>query len=234
MLFDIISLIIIIVFLIIGYKVGAAKVIGRFAALVFAFISAVCLSRLLANFIYYAFIHKAVLNNITSIANDSGLATAAQKTNELLSSSPAFFANILSYFNINDASFSALFNESAISSIENAFMVPVVAIISLILFIILFGVILFLSRKLVKILVKLFRLPLIKVFDSAIGLIFGLIEGILIIYILAITVSIIIPFTNGNVYILNEEYINKSLVFTFIYSGNIVSFLQNLFFSIGK
>ena len=120
------------------------------------------------------------------------------------------------------------------NTIENAVMTPVVAVISLILFLILFGLILFLVRKLINLVVKLFRLPVIRVLDSAVGLFIGLMEGLILIYILAIAVSIAIPFTGGNLYLLNEGYINSSYVFSLIYNGEIVNSLQNFIFSIGK
>ena len=99
MLFDIISLIIIIISLIIGFKTGAAKVIGRLFSLVISFLCAVFLSHILASFIYTTFIQAAVINNITEVANNSALTTASQKASELLSGFPIIFANIMSYFN---------------------------------------------------------------------------------------------------------------------------------------
>ncbi len=234
MLFDIISLIIIVISLIIGFKTGAAKVIGRLFSLVISFLCAVFLSHILASFIYTTFIQAAVINNITEIANNSALATASQKANELLSDFPIIFANIMSYFNVTESSVTDLYNSSAMNTIENAVMTPVVAVISLILFLILFGLILFLVRKLINLIVKLFRLPVIRVLDSAVGLFIGLMEGLILIYILAIAVSIAIPFTGGNLYFLNEGYINSSYVFSLIYNGEIVNSLQNFIFSIGK
>ena len=234
MILDIITLIIIIIFMIIGLKKGAAKIFGSFFSVLISFAASVVLSHLLASIIYSTFIQAAIIKNINSVANDVGLVTASQKASELFSAFPAFVSNILAYFNVNEGVIADLFNTSAINNIESAFMAPVVAVISLILFLILFGFILFITKKLINLIVKIFRLPVIRILDSIVGMCIGVVEGALIIYILAMLISIIIPFTSGELYILNEKYINDSYVFSLIYNGNIVSDIQNFVFSISR
>lgn len=231
MIFDIISIIFLLVFAVIGAKTGAAKAFARFFSFILAFTAAAFLAHFIAQVIYSAFIKTAIISNINSVINDAGLTTASQKAAELFSGFPVVFANILTYFGISQLSLTSMLDAGAVNSIEGLFMTPVVAVISIILFIILSGILLFVVRKLMFLVAKLFRLPVIRIVDSVLGLFVGLLEGMLLVFVFAMAIKLAIPFTSGNLLVLNEEYISESYFFSIIYFGNFSDIVQNFVFS---
>lgn len=234
MIYDIVSLIVIVVFAIIGAKKGAAKVFFNLLSYVAAFVASVLLSHFLAEIVYNAFLKQTITDNITSVINDASVTTASEKAAEFLSTLPAFFANAFSYFGTSADSFTAMFTDSAVSGIEAVVMTPIVGIISLILFIILFAVLLFVFKKLFGAIAKLFRLPLINVADTIVGLVFGILEGILAVYIMAFLIRLIIPLTGGDVLFFNETYVADSVFFSLFYFGGLSTVVQGFVYSISN
>lgn len=232
MIYDIISLIIIVVFAIIGAKTGAAKVFFRILSYVAAFMVSVFLSHFLAELVYNTFIRQTITDNIADVVNNSSLATASEKASEFLAALPSFFSNSISYFGVSDDSLSAMFTDSAVSGIESVVMTPVVGVISLILFVILFVVLLFLFKRLFGGIAKIFRLPLINIADTIVGLVLGVLEGILAVYLLALLIKLVIPLTGGDVLILNETYVADSQFFSLFYFGELSSLVQGFIYSI--
>lgn len=231
MIYDILSLIIIVVFAIIGIKNGAAKVICRLLAVISAFLLSVFLSHFLAELVYNIFIKQTIVDNITGIINNSSLSTASEKANELLSSLPMALSNSLSYFGVTEGTLSEMFDTTAVSNIESLIKTPIVGIISIILFIVLFVLLLFLLKKVFRGISKIFRLPLIRVIDSILGFALGVTEGVLVVCLLAFLVKLIIPLTGGDVYLLNETAVADSRLFSFIYFGGLSSLVQGLIYS---
>ena len=231
MILDIFCLIIVVVFAIIGIKTGAAKVVFRLLSVVCSFVLSLFLSHFLAELVYNAFIKQTITDNISKVVNDTALGTAQQKASELLGSLPALLANSLEYFRISEAKVTDMFNTSAVSGIEGAVMTPIVGVVSFVIFVILFLIFVFVFKKLFGVIAKIFRLPFIRVVDSLLGLVLGILEGILAIYIFAFALKIIIPLTSGNAFIINEAYISESFVFSLFYFGGINSFVQSFIYS---
>ena len=159
------------------------------------------------------------------------MATAAEKAAGFLTSLPLFLTNSLAYFGVNEAKVSELFGSSAVSAVEEVVMTPVVGIISIVFFVILFIILLFLLKKVFGGIAKLFRLPLIRVVDSALGFVLGLVEGLLAVYILAFALKLIIPLTGGELFIINEAYVSESMFFSLFYFGGLNSIIQSFIYS---
>lgn len=231
MILDIFCLIIVVVFAIIGIKTGAAKVVFRLLSVVCAFVLSLFLSHFLAELVYNVFIKQTITDIISKVVNDTALGTAQQKASELLGSLPALLANSLEYFGISEAKVTDMFNTSAVSGIEGAIMTPIVGVISIIFFVVLFLLSLFVFKKIFGGVSKIFRLPFIRVVDSLLGLVLGVLEGIMTICLFAFVLKLVIPLTGSNVYVINEAYISESFVFSLFYFGGINSFVQSFIYS---
>jgi len=231
MVLDILSLIIILIFVIAGIRTGAAKAICRLLALVSSFLLAVFISHFLAELVYNAFIKQTIIESVSKVVNDSALTSAAQKASGLMESLPTVLSNSLVYFGVNEAKVSELFGNSATLAIEEVIMTPVVGVISVVFFLILFILLLFVLNKVFKGVSKLFRLPLIRVVDSLAGMVLGVLEGLLAVYILAFAFKLIIPLTGGGVFILNEAYISESIFFSLFYFGGLNTLIQSFIYS---
>lgn len=230
MFYDIIFLIIIVIFAIIGFTCGFSKILRRVFSVVCAFFLTLFAAHYLAELIYNVFMRSAVISNINSAVHQSGLDNALDKAGQLLSSFPAFLTNVFEYFEITQSSLASLINDSATESIESLFMTPIVGLMSVLIFILLFGFIFFLCSKLFKAVFKLFRLPVIRILDSVAGLLFGIIEGLIVVYIFTLLLRIIIPLTDGEWLFINESYIKESFVFSKLYFGGIINFFQSTVF----
>lgn len=231
MIYDIVSLIIIIVFVIIGVKSGAAKAICRLLSLVFSFILAVFLSHFLAELVYNTFIKQTIIDNISSVVNDSALSTAAEKAQGIMDSLPLVLSNSLSYFGVSSASLTSMLTSSQVNSIESVIMTPIVGVISIVFFIILFVLLLFVLKRVFRGISKIFRLPLIRVIDSAFGFVLGILEGVLAVSVLAFALKLVIPLTGGDLFILNEAAVADSMFFSLLYFGGLSSLVQGFIFS---
>ncbi len=151
-----------------------------------------------------------------------------------MASLPAVLTNSLAYFGVNEAKVSELFSTSATLAIEEVIMTPVVGVISIVFFVILFIVLLFVLKKFFGGISKLFRLPLIRVVDSIAGFVLGILEGLLVVYILAFALKLIIPLTGGDLFILNEAYVSESLFFSLFYFGGLNTLIQSFIYSFGN
>lgn len=86
------------------------------------------------------------------------------------------------------------------------------------------AIIVFILAKLILLVIKIFadaigELPLIKQFNEAGGLIYGILQGLLIIYIVLAIISLIAPSLNDSMVI---DAINDSLIGKYMYDNNII------------
>ena len=82
----------------------------------------------------------------------------------------------------------------------------------------------FIISKLILIFINVFadligKLPIIKQFNKVGGTIYGIIQGILIVYIVFAIISLIAPMLNNTDFL---EQINKSLIGNMVYNNNII------------
>lgn len=230
MFFDIFSLIILIIFAIIGVKTGAAKAVCRLLSFLCALGLAVVASHFLAELVYSTFLRQTILDNIKSAVNSTSLSSASEKAAQLLMGFPTFVSNALAYFGVNDTGLTSVIESHSVAGAESMLKTPVVGVISLVFFIILFVLLLFFLKKLFGGIAKLFRLPVIRVLDSTLGLVLGLAEGVLTIFVFALALKLLIPLTDGSCFVFNEAYIAQSWVFSLIYFGDFSLLVQGFIF----
>lgn len=80
-----------------------------------------------------------------------------------------------------------------------------------------------LSKFLLPLILKVFHLPIIKQVDSVLGGVVGVIEALIVVCMLAYLLKLLIPQIHSNIWLLQEETINKSFIFKKLYDGNIFS-----------
>lgn len=232
MILDIVSLILIIIFIIIGIKKGAAKVISGFAAAIASFVISIFGAHFLSTLVYNLFFKQTIISNINSIINNPKLSSSTDKADAFLNSFPAMFNNIFDYFDTKEENLANWFKMSSVDKIENLIKAPITGIISIIFFILIFIIMFFLLNKLFGLLAKVFRLPVIRVVDSLFGFFLGALEGILAVYFIVLIFRLLIPLTGNEVFLFNEEYVYSSYFFSRLYSGGLTSFLQSFLFSL--
>lgn len=197
---DLIVLAIFIISVIMGYKKGLVNVIFN----VFAFILALIITLILYRPITNLVINSTQLDEkITQTIIDKGTIKS-----DLSDETENFEAYIGNY---------AI--DTANNTIESLSQTIAQNVISIIVMLLLFVV----SRIIVILLKFLFNsiaeLPLIKQFNKAGGLIYGILRGVIIIYVI-LAIMFFIVSVNNNAFITNM--INSSIITKIIYANNII------------
>lgn len=210
MITDIIIVAVIVLFTIIGVKRGLAKTLLNLAGLVVTAISAYYLSSFLSQLIYDSFLKQTIVTNIQQIIEQNGIGYAIsncleavpQWINGILSFIIGIFGMSLSEYQ-NQLALSSDFSSSTSQAVENVLAPVVTSVFGMILLVVLFIIILIIVKKLVKLIAKVFNIPVIKQINQLLGGIFGLAEGLLIIFIAVNIFAIVAGFSNPD--LLNSE-----------------------------
>ncbi len=237
MIYDIILIVIFLISIILGCRRGAAKTLIN---IVFAFLSytaAIFLSDYLSNLIYNNYIKEKVVSSASSFVSQLGISSASQNISDAVSNLPITIKAAFAFTN-NDLSQTVLdavkeAPQKALQSVESAIAPIVTAFLSFLLSILLFIIISFLLRFLImRPLLKIFKLPILKQVNIALGGILGAGEAVLIVSFLAYLIKILIPYIGEKSFVLSESTIYNSYIFYYFYSGNIFSEITS--FILGK
>lgn len=201
MIGDIIIIILIALFTVIGVKRGVAKtVLG-----ILCFVISVFLSNYFADYlsklIYDSCIKEIIVNNVNNFIALNGVDKALNNWIEALPNwlggvvefMGAIFAIDASATNFNINSSSKISATTAVNTIETAIAPLVIAFFRLILLILLFIIILSLARKLSRLVLKVFNIPIIKQLNQILGGIAGFAEGIILVIVI---VNLFLPIIN--------------------------------------
>lgn len=210
MITDIIIVAVIVLFTVIGVKRGLAKTLLNLAGLLITAISAYYLSSFLSQLIYDLFIKQTVMNNIQQMIEQNGidyafsncLEAVPQWINGILSFIMGIFGVSLSEYQ-SQLALSSNFSTSASQAVENILAPVVTSVFGMFILIVLFIIILFVVKKLVKLISRVFNIPVIKQINQLLGGIIGLAEGLLIIFIAVNILDIVAIFSNPA--LLNNE-----------------------------
>ncbi len=205
MIADIIIILIIAIFAIIGFNRGIAKTLLNFAGLILSAICAFYLSKALAQFIYDTFLQQTIISNIEQIILDKGteyaiansLEAIPQWISAVISFAVGLFGITLSEYEQNMIEVNNI-TSSVANSIEGALSSVIVTVITVILVIVLFIVLFLIAKKLIKHINKIFRIPVIKQLNQLLGLLLGAVEGIVFVWFAVNLFFMIMMFTDSS------------------------------------
>ena len=220
MILDFIIIAVVAIAAVIGYRRGLAKTVFAFAGTLLAMVAAYLTARYLANFIYKSFIISAVSESVQSSFSQT-VTSADSVASDALESLPAFFSGILGFFGVNGVSLGSAIDVKStaegVTGAMNSVLAPVLISVMTVAFIILLFIIFkLLIRLLSKVILKIFELPVIRVVNRILGGVFGLCEGLLLIYAAILIIRIIFPYIDAP--LITEELINSSFLFKTIYN----------------
>lgn len=228
MILDFALVLIVALFVFIGYKKGIIKSVYGLISLVVAGAGSYFGSKYLSNWFYTFFFEKSVNESIhQSISATAESVTAS--TESVFENLPDYVKNFVGFFKISEAS---LFDsDSTVQMIEadlqNTIKSAVVEILGFIFIIVLFILILILMKLLSKTILSVFEIPVIKQINGLFGMVFGLAEGLIICYIAVLVCRLIMPQTDNAV--LDAEMINSSVVFSKIYYSEFITYITKIF-----
>ncbi len=210
MIADIIIISIIVIFAIIGFSRGIAKTLLNFAGLILSAICAYYLSKALAQFIYDAFLQQTIVANIEQMILDKGTEYAVANSFDAV---PQWISAVISFvvglfgITLNEYEQNMIkvnnITSSVANSIEGAVSSVIVTVITVILVIVLFIVLFLIAKKLIKIINKVFRIPVIKQLNQLLGLLLGAVEGIVFVWFAVNLFFMIMMFTDSSIIQIN-------------------------------
>lgn len=216
MIIDIIIIAVIVLFTAIGVKRGLAKTLLNLAGLVVTAISAYYLSSFLSQLIYDSFLKQTVINNIQQIIEQNGIDYALSNCLEAV---PQWINGILSFiigiFGMSLSEYqnllvpSSSFSTSTSQAVETVVGPVVTSVFGMILLFVFFIIILIIVKKLVKLISKVFNIPVVKQINQLLGGVFGLAEGLVIVFIAVNIFDIVTFFTNPA--LLNNELFDSAI-----------------------
>lgn len=200
-------------------KRGFVKSIIGLVSLVLTLLIISACSKPVATFLYDSIIDKPVQNSIVKSLDEQDQKND-EAINSVWNSLPKFLTNTAENSGITTDSIGKIIkNDSDNTEIAENFSRNVVrpTAISIITFavnIILFIVLTILFRFLSKVICKLFKAPVLKQVNKALGLVLGVVKGILIASLVCVVVSYIVSFSKNDYVFLNSEVINNTIVFS--------------------
>ncbi|MBQ6626974.1 MAG: CvpA family protein [Ruminococcus sp.] len=220
MILDVIIIVLLIISLFVGYKLGAARVILSLLGYVFALFVATFLGEYLSSVLYDSFVSPSVIDVVTQALN-----AEVYDINSAVSELPliARFSLFVTGYDLN----SAITGDGGVTTslaiaIESALKPVVQAVLSAVLIFILFFAVYFIYRLTIyKLLIKIFRLPLLRFFNSLFGAVGGVLILTLFVSLFALILRIVSPFVEHMPFILSTSTIYNSYIFYHFYSGNI-------------
>lgn len=225
MLFDILIILILILFVVVGFFRGALKSVAGLLAFVAAILIAVYFSKLSANWFYETFILDELVNGVSTTLKDFSANSLTQGIEAFLQSLPKYIANALTSSGVDLQNFfSEMYSSSAdiISSSVETTLKPVFISIFTFVFGILYFLLVFIVLKvIVHFACKVAKLPLLNTVNRVLGCVIGLIYGVMFV----LFIVIITYFSNENfesfTKISDFLKINNSYIFNSLISGNI-------------
>ncbi len=226
MIYDLITILIAIVCIVIGAIKGAAKTLLNFITVIVSYVAAVFLGELVAG----AFYNGVIKDSILSSVSDSVTNTANGTVSSILDALPD---TLRSFFSLSDTKLdmSVASTASGVSeTVEGAVRPLILSLISLIATIVIFSLLCVILRLLVaKPLSKVFETTALKGVNRFFGGVLGLLEAIVAIFLLAYLLKLLLPLIKPDSYFFSESTIYNSYIFYHFYSGNIFSSLTTLF-----
>ena len=219
MIADIIIALIIVLFIIIGVKRGIARTILNIVGLFATYMFASYLSKLLAQLVYNTFLKQTVVNNINEFIAVNGLDYAASNclgalpdwANAIVSAIVSLLGGSCEQFAQSIDSQATIALSSSAENIETAVETAAVAVFAMILLIVLFIVIFIILKKLIRLVLKVFKAPVLKQVNGLFGGVLGAAEGILCAWI-AVNVFYTVAFLSA------PELLTNALVNGRLYS----------------
>lgn len=195
---DILLIALFIYYIVSASKKGLALSLLDFAATLLAGVAAYFLSALVAPALYGAFFEKTVVTAIEAqLPSSASAASIAQETQAVIDSLPEFVLKVANSVGINVSSISAdigsmnLAGSSMAQALADNVAQPIItAVIRAISFIVLLVISVILFKILARFINKVFKLPVLKTANKALGAVVGALKGAVAVLLVALSLSV--------------------------------------------
>ncbi len=219
LILDVLIILIFSIFLIAGFRSGIIKSFLSFTGAIFSVFFSVYFADMLSRVIYSNFIEPSLIKKI-----GEALTINHANANQLFNKLPKFILNYLPSYGITPSSVNHIINSSNTNAIPARISVLFAPIIinafKSLLVVILFIVFLIFMRILSKLILKVFKVSVLKNANTFLGGIFGLFKGYIAVAVCMCCLKVLIPSGNNISKILSEESISYTVVFKELYNNN--------------
>lgn len=224
MIYDIILAVIFILFVVFGIRRGAAKTLAGLLMSFVSYTAATFLGKLLSvniyNYILRPTIHDTVVSTVSDFSHNT-LEDALNKVDfsaiDVLGIQDSLKGIVSDKMNDPIDNISSNAGQTAETVVEPI----VIGVMSFFITIFLFFLFYFLLRKFVMpLLLKVFKLPVIKQINALLGGVLGFAEAFLLVSMLAYLLKLVIPQISTDLPMLQESTIYKSYIFKLFYDAN--------------
>ncbi len=209
-MYDMIAVAVIIAVGFYNARKGMARAVLDFAAYIISLMAAFVFSKTGAVFIYEVMIKK----NMLSVAEETLNKAGADKAEQILAQLPSFLGKLTAFEGTQPdvQKLAGLSVSEMAQTLENSVIAPaVMLLLQIILMIISFSVIFFLAKKVSKMLSRIFELPLVGTINHMAGFLLGIVEALIILYIVITVLKLITVLTGGIPPYLTRQTLDSTL-----------------------
>ena len=214
---DIFIIILLIIFIIIGFKKGLLCQIINFAGGLIALLIAFYLSGAVANIIYNSFFQDAIREKVENVVVQTIKESDEQSLEAVLDVLPGYVKNKINFSNEDKEGVANALTETtkvASEKIEKIVSPTIKSLIISIVSIILFIVLKIAVRILAKFLDGLANLPIISQINSLTAAIFGFAEGVLTVGFIVLIINMVTPMLTNIPEFLQPESIEDTAIYS--------------------
>lgn len=220
-LLDLGVVLIILFSVIFGIRRGAVRTLIVFIGSILAYAAAAWISGSFSQIIYASFFKQNITDNINDTIAES-VGSSVNTADNILNSLPDFLSNAFKNFGLGSGESASSMTQGVIdqtaSSVE-ALMSPLfIALISLILTIVLFSLFMVLVKIIARAANGIFKIPVLKQINSLGGAVIGLLQGLVMAYIIVAIMSLVFPFIIENYDLFKYNVIDQTLIFAPFYN----------------
>lgn len=222
MILDALVIIVIAVFVIIGFLKGAAKtvisVIGTLVTSAFSMF----LANPIAEYIYRTAIKASLIEKVEGAIKNSQVGDTVTLIDSILDTLPGFVNNSLFNFGISTKELTGAASKGA-EAIETLLAPIVVSFMSIIVALILFTVFMIVVKIIIRVICSAIDSSALSVPNRFLGALIGLIEGFVIVFLAMFILRLCIPHIEEVPEILSDNYISDTTVFKGIYDSEFLT-----------
>lgn len=207
-----------IVFLVNGFRNGLVRSFLSFVGMAVALILSLHISSMISNAIYSNIIEGILVENVRKSITSGNMDTQAI-TDRMAGYASGYFS-VYGITKDNIIHIISSGTNDAPEKLVRLFAPVVISLMEAVLMTIIFIVLMIAVRIGIKAISGIFRLPVLRQMDGALGAIFGALKGYIFIVIVTFAAGIILPTINNTSGLLSNDTIMSTAIFRHVYDNN--------------
>lgn len=219
---DVLVIIIIGVFVVIGFKKGLIKTVVSVIGTFLASALSVFLSNPISEYIYRVAIKTTFIEKVETAMKTAAAAGSGSIFEKLMATFPDFITNSLSNFGISSSLISGAVSNGA-EAVETLLAPVIISFISIFVAFLLFMLLMVIIKLISKVVCAAVDDSVIGIVNRFFGGLLGLAEGFIIVILAVFVIHMALPHTKVPPVIFSDEVISDSFIFKGIYDSKILN-----------